>query len=296
MNHSASPQFLFFLKLRSHKKLIISASFVLILTFIAFLGPLISTQDPNQMTVANRLLGPSTAHLFGTDEFGRDLFTRVIYGARVSLFIGFTVSSVSSAIGLLIGLYAGYFRFLDGILMRICDGLIAIPGILLAIALMAALGPSIWNIILALTLVYTPNIARTARASVLQVKQQTFIEALRVQGASTFRILFINILPNILSPIFVQTFHVFASAILSEAALSFLGVGITPPDASWGNILQSSKLVINKAWWMVVYPGIAIVFTVLSFNLFGDGLRDYFDPTIENTSTTLKDQPLVEVS
>lgn len=296
MNHSASPQSIFFLKFRSHKKLIISASFVLILTFIAFLGPLISTQDPNQMTVANRLLGPSTAHLFGTDEFGRDLFTRVIYGARVSLFIGFTVSSVSSAIGLLIGLYAGYFRFLDGILMRICDGLIAIPGILLAIALMAALGPSIWNIILALTLVYTPNIARTARASVLQVKQQTFIEALRVQGASTFRILFINILPNILSPIFVQTFHVFASAILSEAALSFLGVGITPPDASWGNILQSSKLVINKAWWMVVYPGIAIVFTVLSFNLFGDGLRDYFDPTIENTSTTLKDQPLVEVS
>ncbi len=166
--------------------------------------------------------------------------------------------------------------------MRICDGLIAIPGILLAIALMSALGASIWNVIIALTIVYTPSIARIVRSGALVVKEQAFIEAEYVQGAGDFRIIWLNIVPNILSPLLVQATYVFSSAILSEAALSFLGAGIPEPDSSWGNILQASKLVINKAWWMTVYPGVLLILSVLGLNLMGDGLRDFLDPRTKN--------------
>lgn len=266
-----------------NRNVMIGSIFALLIIALALLGPLIITRLPNEMQVVNRLMPPSWDNLFGTDEFGRDLLARVIHGARVSLFVGISVSFIASALGLIIGLYAGTYNILDHVFMRICDGLIAIPGILLAIALMAALGSSLWNVVIALSVVYTPSIARTARASVLQVKQQAFVEALRIQGASSFRILWLNIVPNILSPILVQTTYVLASAILSEAALSFLGVGIIPPDASWGNILQASKLVINKAWWMVFFPGVLIIVTVLSFNLLGDGLRDLLDPKTKRT-------------
>jgi len=269
-------------KLKSNRGFIIGGTIIFILVLIAVFAPFITNYDPFEMKVAQRLLPPNEHNPFGTDEFGRDLMTRVVYGARVSMSVGFAVSFLSSLIGLVIGVYAGYFKILDNIFMRICDGLIAIPGVLLAIALMSALGASIWNVIIALTVVFTPSIARVVRSSALVVKEQAYIEAEHVQGAGHLRIVWLNIVPNVMSPLLVQSTFVFASAILSEAALSFLGAGIPEPQASWGNILQASKLVINKAWWMAVFPGIMLILSVLSLNLLGDGLRDFLDPRTAN--------------
>ncbi|GAB6928319.1 ABC transporter permease [Paenibacillus sp. JCM 10914] len=267
-----------FRRLKSNYGLLIGASVFGVLVLLALLGPLFTSYGPNDMKVVERLMSPSAAHLLGTDEFGRDLLTRLLHGARVSLGVGLIVALLSSVLGLIIGVYATYYKTLDHILMRICDGLIAIPGILLAIALMAALGASALNVIIALTIVFTPNIARVVRSSALVVREQTYIEAMQVQGASSTRIIWLHIVPNTLSPLIVQATFVFAEAIISEAALSFLGAGIPAPDPSWGNILQASKLVIFKAWWMVVFPGAALVLSVLSLNLLGDGLRDLLDP------------------
>ncbi|MFV0503841.1 MAG: ABC transporter permease [Lachnospirales bacterium] len=266
----------------SNYSLIIGSVVILFMILVAVFAPFIIKQDPYEMVVANRLMAPSREHIMGTDEFGRDLFARVVYGSRVSVFIGLVVALISSVFGLIIGLYASYYKILDNILMRICDGLIAIPGILLAIALMAALGASSNNVIIALTIVYIPSVARIVRSSALVVKEQTFIKAAYAQGASHFRILWGDIAPNILSPLIVQATFIFASAILSEAALSFLGAGIPDPEASWGNILQASKLVISKAWWMAAFPGLMLIVSVLSLNLFGDGLRDFLDPRLKS--------------
>ena len=268
-------------KLKNNKGLLIGGTIFFILVLLALIGPILTTSDPYEMKVTNRLLGPSSTNWFGTDEFGRDLFTRIVYGARVSLFVGVVVATVSSLFGLVIGLYASYYVWLDHILMRICDGLVAIPGILLAIALMSALGASATNVIISLVIVFTPNIARVVRSSALVIKEQTYIEAMLAQGASNTRILWLHIMPNTLSPLLVQATFIFAEAIISEAALSFLGAGIPAPEPSWGNILQAGKLVIFKAWWMVVVPGSFIVIAVLSLNLFGDGLRDYLDPRMK---------------
>lgn len=260
-------------------KLLMFGSFIFILLIlIAFVGPFLMSYDPYTMVVTERLLAPSAAHLLGTDEFGRDLLTRIVYGARVSMGVGLAVTAISSILGMIIGLYASFYSALDHILMRICDGLMSIPGILLAIALMAALGPSATNVIIALSIVFTPNIARIVRSSALVVREQTYIEAMKAQGARNFRIIWGHIAPNTLSPLIVQATFVFAETIISEAALSFLGAGIPAPDPSWGNILQASKLVIYKAWWMVVFPGVTIVLSVLGLNLLGDGLRDFLDP------------------
>jgi peptide/nickel transport system permease protein len=260
-------------------KLMVAGSLVFaLLIVIALIGPALMTYDPYAMKVAERLQGPSFVHLLGTDEYGRDLLTRIVYGARVSIGVGLAVTAISAFLGLMIGLYASYYPVLDHILMRICDGLMAIPGILLAIALMAALGPSAMNVVIALTIVFTPSIARIVRSSALVVREQTYIEAMYAQGASTTRIIWRHIAPNTLSPLIVQATFVFAETIISEAALSFLGAGIPVPDPSWGNILQAGKLVIFKAWWMVVFPGLAIIISVLGLNFLGDGLRDLIDP------------------
>ena len=184
----------------------------------------------------------------------------------------------SCILGIIFGLYASYFKILDQILMRICDGLIAIPGILLAIALIAALGTSSWNVILALVIVYTPSVARTVRARAMVIREQTYVEAAKVQGFSDFRILWKLILPGVISPLTVQASFIFAQAIISEASLSFLGAGVPAPAASWGNMLQASKQVISKAPWTMIFPGAAVVLCVLSLNLLGDGLRDFMDP------------------
>lgn len=251
--------------------------FVIIL-LLAVLVPIFNTTDPNAMVVADRLQPPGNAHLLGTDELGRDLFIRLMYGARVSLWVGGCVAIFSCVLGTIIGLYASYFKALDQILMRICDGLIAIPGILLAVALIAAFGTSSWNVIWALTIVYTPSVARTVRASAMVIREQTYVEAAQVQGASSFRILWKLILPGVVSPLTVQASFIFAQAIISEASLSFLGAGIPAPAASWGNMLQASKLVFNKAPWTMIIPGAAVILCVLSLNLLGDGLRDFMDP------------------
>lgn len=268
-------------KLRGNKGLLFGGGIFVVLALLAIVGPFLVSADPYEMKVSSRLLEPSLTNWFGTDEFGRDLFTRIIYGARVSLLVGVVVAVISSLLGLIIGLYASYYKWLDQILMRICDGLVAIPGILLAIALMAALGASAVNVIIALVIVFTPNIARVVRSSALVVKEQMYIEAMHAQGASNTRILWLHIMPNTLSPLLVQATFVFAEAIISEAALSFLGAGIPAPEPSWGNILQAGKLVLFKAWWMVVIPGAFIVLAVLSLNLLGDGLRDFLDPRVK---------------
>lgn len=251
--------------------------FILIVT-AAIIIPAVANVDPNAMAIADRLKGPSLKHPFGTDEFGRDLMIRVLYGARVSLLVGGTVALLSCALGTVIGIYASYFKILDHILMRICEGLIAIPGVLLAIALMAALGAGNLNVIIALTIVYTPSVARIVRSSALVTREQPYVEAAKVQGAGSGRILRKLILPGVISPLTVQASFIFAQAIISEASLSFLGAGIPAPAASWGNILQGSKQVLQKAPWTVIFPGLAVVLCVLSLNLLGDGLRDYLDP------------------
>ncbi len=253
------------------------AGFAVILA-LALLVPALSDTDPNAMVVIDRLKPPSGEHLLGTDEFGRDLFVRLMYGARVSLWVGGCVAVFSCVLGVIVGIYASYFKILDHILMRVCDGLIAIPGILLAIALIAALGTSSWNVIAALTIVYTPSVARTVRASAMVIREQPYVEAAKVQGFTNFRILWKLILPGVISPLTVQASFIFAQAIISEASLSFLGAGVPAPAASWGNMLQASKLIFSKAPWTMICPGAAVILCVLSLNLLGDGLRDFMDP------------------
>ena len=265
-------------RLLSSPGLIIGFVGVLIILMSAVLVPALSNADPNAMIVVDRLKPPSGEHILGTDGFGRDLFVRLMYGARVSLWVGGCVAVFSCILGVILGIYASYFKILDHILMRICDGLIAIPGILLAIALIAALGTSSWNVVVALTIVYTPSVARTVRASAMVVREQPYVEAARVQGFSDFRILWKLILPGVVSPLTVQASFIFAQAIISEASLSFLGAGVPAPAASWGNMLQASKLVFSKAPWTMICPGAAVVICVLSLNLLGDGLRDFMDP------------------
>ena len=258
---------------------VVGALIVIIMVLLAVFAPLLAPADPLAQTVSNRFARPGTAgYLLGADKLGRDLLSRVIYGARVSMIVGVSSSLCSMLFGMIIGLYACYYRPIDNILMRICDGLSAIPSILLAIALMAVLGQSLFNVILALSIVYIPRMARISRSAALVVKEQTYIEALRSQGASATRIIWRHIAPNILSAVVVQASYNFADAIITEASLSFLGVGVPAPQPSWGNILAEGREVITKAWWMVVYPGLATAAAVMGTNIFGDGLRDILDP------------------
>lgn len=251
---------------------------VVIMLMLAFLAPVICQYDPLALDVANRLKGLSSTHWFGTDSMGRDVFARVLYGARISLLVGFSVGITAGGLGLVIGLYASTSKTADNILMRICDGLKAIPSTLLAIMMMAVLKADIKNVIISLIIVNVPSMARLARGQALVVKEQTYIEAMRCLGAPKSRILWRHVAPNILSPLIVQMTFVFASSIITEAALSFLGAGVPAPAPSWGNILNEGKAVIYNAWWMVVFPGVFTALTVLGLNLLGDGIRDFIDP------------------
>ena len=257
----------------------LGAIIVLLMMIIAVAAPLIAPQDPYAITVANRLLPPSHAHWFGTDSMGEDVFSRVIYGARISMMVGFCVSVLAGVVGMLLGLYASTNKILDNILMRICDGLKSIPSMLFAICLMTILGADVKNVIFSLAITSIPNMARIARSEALVVREQTYIEALRSMGASESRILWRHTMPNIISPVIVQMTFVFASSIIQEAALSFLGAGVPAGDPSWGSILSDGKNYIYNSWWLIVFPGIFTIVSVLGFNLFGDGLRDFFDPT-----------------
>lgn len=249
---------------------------------VAALGAGIFTRfTPDEMNVDNRLLSPSSIHLMGTDEFGRDLFSRVLYGARNSLFVAFFIVVVAVGLGLVFGLLAGYYPKVDSIIMRVMDGLMAFPGIVLAIAMMGAMGPSMANVIVALGIVYTPRVARVVRSFILTVRESQYIEAARSIGAVDLRILLRHILPNCISPIVVQASFIFSYAILGEAALSFLGVGVPATLPSWGNILSEGRVYMQIAPWLTVFPGLSIMITVLGLNMMGDGLRDYLDPRLQ---------------
>lgn len=275
----AQEQFEIRLKKFTHNRASVFGLAVVVLVIVlAVFAPLIAVHDPLAMNTADRLKGISAEHWFGTDNMGRDVFARVLYGARISLAVGFTVGLVSGFLGLVIGLYASTNALADNILMRVCDGLKAIPSTLLAITMMAVLGADIKNVIISLIVVNIPNMARLARSQALVVKEQTYIEAMRCLGSSQKRILWAHIVPNILSPMIVQMTFVFASAIITEAALSFLGAGVPAPAPSWGNILKEGKDVIYTAWWMILFPGVFTALTVLGLNLLGDGVRDLMDP------------------
>ncbi len=267
-----------FRKFYKNRLAVMGTIITILMSALALLAPVICPDGPYELDVVSRLKAPGLTHIFGTDTFGRDLFARCIYGARVSMGVGFAVAGMSLLIGMVIGLYASYYKSLDNILMRICDGLKAMPAILLAIALMAVLGASTKNVIISLAIVYTPDIARITRSAALSVKQQTYIEAMKALGAGSHRIIWTHIAPNVLSPVIVQASFIFASAIVTEAALSFLGCGVPVPAPSWGNILQEGKTVIYNSWWMIAFPGIMTALSVLGLNLLGDGIRDVMDP------------------
>ncbi|WP_312947664.1 ABC transporter permease [Superficieibacter sp.] len=248
---------------------------------LSFFASAISSWDPYDIDPLSRLKPPNAAHWFGTDNFGRDLFVRVALAVRVSLSVGAAVAVISGAVGMAVGLLCAWYRPLDRILMRVCDGLFAFPSLLLAIAIVGVLGPKISNVVLALSLVYVPCIARVVRGAAMVVKEKNFIEALRAQGASASRIIWLHLLPNVISPFIVQVSWVFSVAILTEAALSFLGSGVPAPMPSLGNLLLEGKAVIFTAWWMTFFPGIAIVLLILALNIIGDDLRDSADPGLK---------------
>jgi peptide/nickel transport system permease protein len=266
------------------KIVLIGTILVAVTAAVGALAPAIAV-DPMRMDVAARLQNPGTAHWFGTDDLGRDVFARVVYGARLSLLVGIAVVAFALVVGLTAGLAAGYFRRLDNVVMRVMDGLMAFPAIILAIALMASLGPSITNVVVAIGVVYTPRVARVVRGSVLVVRETAYVEAARALGVTDLWIIVRHVLPNCLSPIIVQGSFVFAAAVLTEAALSFLGVGVPPYVPSWGNILSEGRLYLQQAPWLVLYPGAAIMLTILGLNLLGDGVRDLLDPKIRGLQT-----------
>ena len=258
-------------------------SLLLLLLVCAAFAPLIAHQNPNGIHPSVRLQPPSAQHWFGTDDFGRDMFSRVIYGSRVSLEVGALVVLFTSAAGILFGLVAGYFRAADNVIMRVMDALMAIPPVLLAIAIMASLGPSVGNVVFSLTVGYTPQLARVLRSQVLVLREVTFTEAARSGGVGERRIAWRHVLPNAMSPVIVQSTVTFASAVLSEAALSFLGVGEPPTVPSWGNELNDGRPYMVTAPWLTIIPGLAIMICVLAVNLLGDGLRDVLDPRLRNS-------------
>ena len=271
------------------KTTLIGAVLMLLMLLVGSLAPVIGG-DPGHMEVAGRLAAPSRAHWFGTDDVGRDVWSRVVYGARLSLLVGAAVVLLAFAIGLVCGLAAGYWRRLDNPVMRVMDGLMAFPAIILAIALMASLGPSVLNVIVAIGVVYAPRVARIVRGSVLVIRETTYVEAARALGVSDLVIVARHVLPNCLSPVIVQASFVFAAAVLTEAALSFLGVGVPPYVPSWGVILAEGRLYIQQAPWLVVYPGVAIMLTIFGLNLFGDGLRDLLDPKVRGLTSERQSQ------
>jgi len=246
----------------------------------AIAAPLLAPYSPTDLAVSDRLQGPERTHVFGTDEYGRDILSRTLYGARLSLTVGLLVTTLATSAGILVGLVAGTNPRADKILMRVMDGVMAFPDIVLAIALMASLGPSARNVILALSFVYTPRVARIVRASVLVIASLEYVEAARAMGAGGARILLRHVLVNSASPVIVQATFITAYAMLGEAALSFLGVGIPPQIPTWGGIISQGQVYLRQAPWISLFPGAAIILSVLSLNLLGDGLRDFLDPQL----------------
>jgi peptide/nickel transport system permease protein len=281
VERSAPSSTWLWLRLLQRRKIALVGAVLVVLNLaVALTAPTVGRVDPQLLDVKARLSAPSARHWFGTDDVGRDVWSRVIYGARLSMLVGGSVVLFSVAAGLFVGMLGGYYTRLDNVLMRIMDGLMAFPGIILAIALMASLGPSVMNVIVALGVVYVPRVARIVRASVLVIRETPYVEAARALGVPDFTVLRRHVLPNCLSPVIVQVTFIFAAAVLGEAALSFLGVGVPPQIPSWGNVLAEGRLYLQQAPWLTLFPGAAIMACILGLNLFGDGLRDLLDPKL----------------
>lgn len=255
-----------------------SLAFLVVMVLVAVFAPLIAPVEPDFVNPLVRLSGPSSDYWFGTDELGRDIFSRVVYGARVSLLVGITVMVGSTILGSLLGLIAGFYPRVDVLVMRVIDGLEAFPGILLAIAIMAAFGAAVQNVIIALSVVYVPNIARLVRGTTLMNSRELYVESARAIGMRDFPIMRKYILMNSISPLIVQCTFVIAFAILAEASLSFLGAGVPPDVPTWGGMVSAGQPRLQQAWWASVFPGAFLFATILAINLVGDGLRDAFDP------------------
>ncbi|MBV9783907.1 MAG: ABC transporter permease [Acidisphaera sp.] len=246
----------------------------------AVLAPVIAPADPTRIAMRQKFLPPGAGHLFGTDNLGRSLWSRVIWGAQLSVLMGLAVVGLNAVFGTAVGALAGYYRRLDNVLMRINDALMAFPAILLAIGITAVLGPSTGDVILALAIVYIPRTARIVRSSVIVVREMEYVQAARACGAGDWRILRRHILPNSMAPLIVQLSFLFAYAVLTEATLSFLGLGAVPPTPTWGNIMAEGRQYMVEAPWIIAIPGVALMVTVLGLNMLGDGLRDVLDPRL----------------
>jgi peptide/nickel transport system permease protein len=266
--------------LRRHPTAIAGGVVLAAMILVAALAPWLGTTDPQAVEPVNRLKQPSGEYWFGTDMLGRDVYSRVVYGARVSLAVGLAVAFLSTLIGLAIGLVTGYLRWLDAVVMRVMDGLMSIPPVLLAIALMALTRASIENVIVAITLAEVPRVVRLVRSLVLSLREQPFVEAAVAAGTTLPRILLRHILPNTTAPLLVQATYVCASAMITEAILSFIGAGTPPNIPSWGNIMAEARSLFQIAGYLILFPGICLSLTVLAVNLLGDGLRDALDPRL----------------
>ncbi|MEB2398175.1 MAG: ABC transporter permease [Alcaligenaceae bacterium] len=251
-----------------------------LLTVVAIFAPLLSSINPLDINPLARMKPPSAEHIFGTDALGRDVYARVVWGARVSLVVGVAVALVSVALGVLIGMLAGYFSKLDMAIMRVMDGLMAIPNILLAIALMAVFKGGLVTVIIAIIIPEVPRVVRLVRALVISIRNQPYVEAAKAVGTRTHKILAMHILPNLFAPLMVQATFIAASAIITEAVLSFLGVGIPPQTPSWGNIMADGRNFLSIAFHIILFPGLFLAVTVLAVNMLGDGLRDMLDPKL----------------
>ncbi len=255
---------------------------VAVLFLVSLLAPWLAPYDPNFIDINAILMPPSSSHLMGTDSLGRDVFSRIIYGARISLKVGFVAVGLATLIGVVLGAVAGYYGgWVDNLLMRLVDLMLCFPTFFLILAVIAVLEPSIWNIMVIIGLTSWMGVARLVRAEFLSLKEREFIQAARALGAKDGRIIFRHLLPNALAPVMVSATLGVAGAILTESALSFLGLGVQPPTPSWGNILTAGKDNIEIAWWLSVFPGLAILITVLSYNLLGEGIREAIDPRLK---------------
>lgn len=270
-------------RLKKNKLALVGLAIIILLFLTAVFANVIAPYNYAKQDLQSAFQFPSSKHIFGTDEFGRDIFSRIVYGSRISLEVGFIAVSISVIIGGVLGAIAGYYGGkVDNLIMRVMDVLLAIPQILLAISIVAALGPGLVNLMIAVGISSIPGYARIVRASVLSIKDQEFVEAARAVGSSDLRIIFKHIIPNVLAPIIVQATLGVAIAILTAAGLSFIGLGIQPPTPEWGSMLSGGRGYIRDYWYMTMFPGLAIVITIFALNVLGDGLRDALDPRLKN--------------
>ena len=274
------PAFATLQRLLHHRLFVLGCVLFGIVLLVAVLAPVIAPVDPNKLSMRMKFRPPGRDFIFGTDNFGRSLWSRVVWGAQLSMFIGGAVVAINAVLGTAIGAVAGYFPRADNALMRINDALMAFPAVLLAIGVTSVLGPSVNDVIIALSIVYTPRTARIVRSSVIVLREMEYVQAALAAGASHWRILRRHILPNAMAPLIVQLSFLFAYAVLTEATLSFLGVGAVPPTPTWGNIMAEGRQYMIDAPWIITIPGAALMLTVLGLNLLGDGLRDVLDPRL----------------